>query len=110
MTIVHSAQGSRIVVAINGDLDMKTAGPLREALDQLIDRYRDKHLVIDLAEVDFIDSSGLGVLLGRYKKLAAEDRSLSLVGVRPSVKAVLALTGMLAIIPVAESAPRPGKF
>ncbi len=101
MTIVHTIQGNRILVAIHGDLDLPTAAPLREALDELLDRYRDKGLVLDLSEVSFIDSSGIGVVLGRYKRMAG--RSLSLTGVRPNVRGVLELAGITAIIPMSDA-------
>jgi stage II sporulation protein AA (anti-sigma F factor antagonist) len=107
MTIVHTIQGSRILVAIHGDLDLPTAAPLREALDELLDRYRDKGLVLDLSEVNFIDSSGLGVILGRYKRMTG--RPLSLIGVRPNVRAVLELAGITAIIPVADAIRQTAK-
>lgn len=100
MTIVHTIQGERLVVGIKGDLDLKTAEPLREALDRLIARLAPKELILDLAEVEFVDSSGLGVILGRYKRLSATGRTLSLTGVRPSIRAVLDLAGISAIIPV----------
>lgn len=102
MTIIHTIQGNKVTVAVNGDLDLKTAGPLRESLDSLVERYRDKHLVLDLAEVDFIDSSGLGVILGRYRKLKSQGRALTLVGVKPGVRAVLELAGITTIISVAD--------
>lgn len=104
MTIVHTVQGTTIRVALKGDLDLKTADPLREALDKLIDRYREKNLILDLAEVDFVDSSGLGVILGRYRRLNAQSRSISLVGVKPSVRAVLQLAGIDSIMSVTDLA------
>ncbi len=107
MTIVHTIQGSRILVAVNGDLDLTSAAPLRDALDELIDRYREKSLVLDLADVDFIDSSGLGVILGRFRRMSG--RPLSLVGVRPAVKAVLELAGITSILPVADAVRPPVK-
>lgn len=103
MTIVHTIQGPSIRVAIHGDLDLKTADPLRDALDKLIDRYRDKTLVLDLSEVDFVDSSGLGVILGRYRRLSTSSRTIALVGVKPSVRAVLELAGIDSIMSVSDS-------
>ncbi|AUW93624.1 MAG: anti-sigma factor antagonist [Sulfobacillus thermosulfidooxidans] len=101
MTIVHTVQGRRILVAVNGDLDLTSAAPLRDALDELLERYRDKALVLDLSDVEFIDSSGLGVILGRFRKMG--DRPFSLVGVRPSVKAVLELAGITDLLPVTDA-------
>jgi len=103
MTIVHAVQGKTILVALRGELDLKTADPLREALDALVDRYSDKHLTIDLTDVEFIDSSGLGVLLGRYRRLKPAGRHLSLTGVRPAVRSVLELAGLDAIISITDA-------
>lgn len=106
MTVVHTVQGGRVLIALNGDLDLKTSGPLRDALDRLIDRMREKDWVLDLAEVDFMDSSGLGVILGRFRRLKATGRSLSIVGARPAVRAVLDLAGVSAIMPVSDYLPK----
>lgn len=103
MTIVHAVQGNYVLVGLKGDMDLKTADPLREALDKLIDRYRNKNLVLDLGDVDFVDSSGLGVILGRYRRLQGQGRTISLQGVKPSVKVVLELAGIDSIINVSES-------
>jgi stage II sporulation protein AA (anti-sigma F factor antagonist) len=103
MTIIHSVHRQYVHVRIKGDLDLKTAEPLRDSLDQLIDRYGDKDLVLDLEDVPFIDSSGLGVILGRYRRLTQQNRSLRLEGVRPSVKVVLELAGIDSIISIGES-------
>ncbi len=104
MTIVHALEGRYLRVAVKGDLDLKTAIPLREALDKLTDRYRDRHLLLDLTEVGFVDSSGLGVILGRHRRLMAQGRTISLSGVRPSVKAVLELAGIDSIINITHIA------
>lgn len=102
MTIMHLAEPTRVRVAIMGDLDLTTADALRDRLEDLILRYPDKDLILDLKDVAFIDSSGLGVILGRYRRLRAEGRRLALVGVRPSVRAVLDVAGVTTIVAVAE--------
>ncbi len=103
MTIMHSVQGRVVRVVLKGDLDLKTADPLRDALNKLLDRYRDCDLLLDLSEVQFVDSSGLGVLLGRYRRLSAQGRGMSLVGVRPGVKTILELAGIDSIMKVNQS-------
>lgn len=90
-------------MVLKGDLDLKTADPLRDALDKLIDRYRDRSVVLDLSEVGFVDSSGLGVILGRYRKLSAQGRTISIAGVRPPVRAVLELAGIDSIMNISDS-------
>ena len=102
---MHSLEGRLVRVVLKGELDLKTADPLRQALDKLLDRYRDRDLLLDLAEVPFVDSSGLGVLLGRYRRLAAQGRGISLTGVRPGVRSLLELAGIDSIMNVNKEVP-----
>lgn len=106
MTIVHAVFSERLLVAIKGELDLKVAGELRKTLDQLIDRYPDRDVTLDLSEVPFVDSSGLGVILGRYKRLSAAGRALQLTGVRPPVRAVLDLAGISQLLSVQDYVPK----
>ncbi len=102
MTIVHLPEPTRVRVAITGDLDLTTADSLRERLDDLIVRYPDKDLILDLKDVPFIDSSGLGVILGRYRRLQDRGRRMGLIGVRANVRSVLEVAGVSRIISVGE--------
>lgn len=103
MTIVHLLDGNRLILALSGDLDLTTADALAEALDDILNHYPQKEVALDLGEVDFIDSSGLGVILGRYRRLSRQGRALSLVSVRPQVRAVFEIAGIPAIMPVLSS-------
>lgn len=106
MTIVHTVQGRHVTVAVKGDLDLKTAEPLRQALDKITEKYRDHGLVVDLAEVSFVDSSGLGVILGRFRRLSGEGRTMALSGARPQVRVVLDMAGISSIMNVTDYAFR----
>ncbi len=106
MTIIHMLDGQRLVLALNGDLDLTTAKALTEALDGLLRHYPLRQVVLDLGEVSFVDSSGLGVILGRYRRLRSAGRELSLVGVRPAVRAVLEVAGIPSLMPVVDAHPK----
>jgi len=103
MTIIHMLDGNRLLLGLNGDLDLTTADALAQALDDLLNRYPQDEVALDLGEVNFIDSSGLGVILGRYRRLSRQGRHLSLVAVRPGVRVVLEIAGIPSLIPVAYS-------
>ena len=107
MTIVHMIDRNRLVLALNGDLDLTTADALREALDDLLSHYPQKQVALDLGDVDFVDSSGLGVILGRYRRLKQAGRSLCLIGVRPSVLSVLEIAGIPSVMAVAGVPSKP---
>ena len=85
-----------------GELDIQTTGKLREALR---DCARDGHtdVVVDLGAVTFMDSSGLGVLVGGLKNARAHHGSLGLVRPSPSVLKILTITGLTKVFEVHDS-------
>lgn len=87
------------VVAVQGELDLFTAPRLHEALVQAI-ALGAHSVVADLADVTFIDSTALGVLIDASKQLRVCDGSLAIAGPNGSVRRVLELTGLDRIIDV----------
>jgi anti-sigma B factor antagonist len=79
------------VVAPRGDLDMAVAGDLRRTLVDLIDRGRHR-LVVDLAAVPYVDSSGMGALVAALKHARTQGGDLRLAALQEDVRAVFALT------------------
>lgn len=70
--------GDRSVVTVSGEIDVASADGLRERLNQLVSAGRTS-LVVDLTAVDFMDSTGLGVLVGMLKKVRSAGGRLDLV-------------------------------
>jgi stage II sporulation protein AA (anti-sigma F factor antagonist) len=91
-----------LFVEIAGELDLKIADKLRTELDRLIDENPGKELILDFSNVNFIDSSGLGVLLGRYKKVYSTGNKIYIKDVQPQVKRVLELSGITRLINVTD--------
>jgi anti-sigma B factor antagonist len=83
------------ILAVAGEIDVATSPELRRELHQLADR-EPASLVLDLSDVTFIDSSGLGVLVGALKRLREEDRGdiLVLEGLQEPVRKVFDITGL----------------
>jgi stage II sporulation protein AA (anti-sigma F factor antagonist) len=103
---VHIAikrQGRSANVRLSGEFDLKAAPQVREQLDGLIDAGLQR-IVIDLRQVRFLDSSGLGVLLGRYRRLSERGGSIYLV-TEPegSVRTVLEMSGVRQVMPLLAS-------
>jgi anti-sigma B factor antagonist len=85
--------GGRAVIRVAGDVDIETAPSLRFAVRELLDgEHRD--LVIDVSRVDFIDSTGLGVLVGALKDTQAGGGELELICTQPKMLKLLHLTGL----------------
>ncbi len=94
MEYCHTLKKKALVVRIAGEVDMHTAPSLKEYLDTLLATYPTlKHLVLDLEEVRFIDSSGLGVILGRYKVIARRGGELVFFRSSPQIQRLLELSG-----------------
>ncbi|MCU1454470.1 MAG: anti-sigma factor antagonist [Acidimicrobiales bacterium] len=81
------------VLAVGGEIDVATAPRLRE---QLITLVNDGHhrIVVDLGSVDFLDSTGLGVLVGALKRVRTHDGDLALVCDEPRILKVFEITGL----------------
>lgn len=81
------------VVSVLGEVDVATAPALREALDAAVDGGSDP-LVVDLSAVTFIDSTGLGVLIGARKRCIDAGRELRVVVSEPRILKVFEITGL----------------
>lgn len=92
-----------LLFKIKGELDLKCADALRKRLDQEIRKSGAKHLILDFAGVSFIDSSGLGVILGRYRKLAPLGGKISIRNCNNQVYRIMEISGLTRIMQVDKS-------
>ena len=91
------------VARVAGDLDVATAPRLREQLVRLITDGRVR-VVLDLDDVDFLDSTGLGVIVGVLKRARTHGGDLRLVCTKPAIRKVFEITALDRTMPLAESA------
>ena len=91
-----------IYVKIYGEIDLKIADDLRQELDETLDKSDKINLVLDFVGVDFIDSSGLGVILGRYKKISIQGGKIVILNPNPNVKRILELSGLNSLVEVKD--------
>jgi anti-sigma B factor antagonist len=82
------------VLRIGGEVDVYTAPQLRERVIQLLANGA-RHIIADLREVDFLDSTGLGALVGSLKRLREQDGSLKLVTAADRILTIFRLTGLV---------------
>ncbi|MBO1285886.1 STAS domain-containing protein [Streptomyces sp. CAI-21] len=95
-------EGSSAVVTPAGELDHHTAELLREPLEEAVSQGRAR-LVVDCAQLEFCDSTGLNVLLGARLKAEAAGGGVHLVAMRPVVARVFQITGAEAVFTVHDS-------
>lgn len=85
-------------VQVEGELDMRGAELFRDTIDQALDESGVKHIVLNMKNVSFIDSAGLGVILGRYKRISHIGGRMSAVQIQPQVARLLEVSGLFRII------------
>jgi anti-sigma B factor antagonist len=96
-----SVDGDETVVSVAGDLDIPTSLRLRARLDGLVDEGAST-LVIDLAGVGFMDSTGLGTLVGALKHVRQAGGHMALRAPTPAVLRVIEITGLTKVLPIRE--------
>lgn len=99
MQIKSKIYNFTLYVMISGELDEHTALYTRNKLDEIFSKIDFKQIIIDLSELDFMDSTGIGVLIGRYKKM--KDKGVSIFICNPSTHAekIFKMTGLYDIMP-----------
>ena len=99
MQIKSRVHKNILYVLLCGELDEHSASYTRITLDEIFDKPNFDKIVVDLSELEFMDSTGIGVLIGRYKKM--KDKSIPIFIANPSVHAekIFKITGLYEIMP-----------
>jgi anti-sigma B factor antagonist len=108
LSMDNRTDGDRMVVDVGGEIDVYTAPKLRERLVELINSGH-YHLIVNLEGVDFLDSTGLGVLVGALKRVRAHEGSLLLVCTQERLLKIFRITGLAKVFPIYESVEAAAK-
>ena len=98
----HSRKDGIEIVTVEGEIDIYTAPRLRELLIDLVSRGS-YQLVVNLDKVGFLDSTGLGVLVGGLKRVQAHDGSLDLVCTQQRILKILKITGLTEVFGIYQT-------
>jgi anti-sigma B factor antagonist len=98
----HYAKDGIEVIDIRGEIDMYTAPRLRELLIDLVSKGS-YQLVVNLDKVGFLDSTGLGVLVGGLRRVRAHDGSLDLVCTREPILKIFRITGLTEVFGIYQT-------
>lgn len=103
LDINSKRRGETLIVHIKGELDHNTASNARETLTQLIEDESIKNMVIDLSALNFMDSSGIGMFIGRYKVLAKRNGSMATYGLNAHIRKIWEISGLYRIIEIYDN-------
>ena len=103
MEIFCRTTGSALVATLQGELDHHSASFVREELEAKFSASGMRNLIFDLSKLQFMDSAGLGVLIGRYKMVSALGGQARIAAPSGEADKLLALSGIYKIIPPYKS-------
>lgn len=96
MNVTVEASGSIVIAYLIGEIDHHTAADVREKIDSQIVLKKPNHLIIDFRNVTFMDSSGIGLVMGRYRLMKSIScfSSIEIKNVTVQTKKIMELAGL----------------
>ena len=102
MNINYVKKDKLLVVEITEEIDHHVAEKIRRKVDDEITRYMPRKTIFDFSRVTFMDSAGIGMLIGRYKMMKLIGGSLEIVNISQTVRRILEMSGISKIISMKE--------
>lgn len=103
MQLTFKKQGNTLIVSLRGELDHHNAAKIREELDRRFNSSGAVNLILNFQDLKFMDSSGLGIIIGRYKIVSALGGKTLIAAPGDQTKRIMALAGIGKIISVTGS-------
>lgn len=98
LEVIFSIFDDVLTAELFGELDHHQAAGVREAIDREINEYDTKNLILDFSKVRYMDSSGIGMVLGRYRKLDEKGGSVVISGCSAVVQNILNMAGIFSLM------------
>ena len=101
MNINYMEKDKSLLIEITEEIDHHLADKVRRKVDNEITRYMPRKTIFDFSRVTFMDSAGIGMIIGRYKMMRLIGGTLEINNASSSVKKILEMSGIMKIVPVA---------
>ena len=102
MEITYIKKDKRLIFEIEEDIDECCVQKIRRRIDNEIQRYMPKEVIFDFSNVSFMDSAGIGLIIGRYKFTNMLGGKLEVANLTQSVRKIFEMSGILKLIPITE--------
>ncbi|MFD2672834.1 anti-sigma F factor antagonist [Marinicrinis sediminis] len=103
MELEMDTHPSAVIVRLKGELDHHTADLVRSRMEEVIEQGNRPHVILSMKELTFMDSSGLGVILGRYKQLSNRGGKMVVCDMNESVYRLFEMSGLFKILTIEEN-------
>ncbi len=100
MNLEFIESGQALTIRLKGELDHHSADESRILIDEKINKGKFKKLIIDFKNLDFIDSSGIGFVIGRYKVIRKRNGVIEIINANAKVRKILDMSGIGKIIEI----------
>ena len=94
MSVEIKVKGETVTACLQGEIDHHSAGEMRREIDRAVDLNMPASLTLDFSGVTFMDSSGIGLVMGRYRNLAKTGAQLRVMGTSPQIYKMMKLAGI----------------
>lgn len=94
MPVIIDTEEKTVIAHLSGEIDHHNAKDLRSDIDSAIDRHHPENVVLDFSDVTFMDSSGIGLVMGRYKTAALFGGRVTVENTSVQIKKVMRLAGL----------------
>jgi stage II sporulation protein AA (anti-sigma F factor antagonist) len=102
VNVKHFVEEKVLVFEITEELDHHITEIIRRRIDYEIQRFMPKRVILDFNRVVFMDSAGVGLVIGRYKTASSYGTKLEMINVNSKIRRVFEMSGVLKIIPIIE--------
>ena len=102
MNIDYHNKDKLLLIEITEEIDHHTVEKIRRKVDNEITRYMPRKIVFDFNKVTFMDSAGIGMILGRYKMIKMLGGNLEMINVSKMLKKIFEMSGITRICPIVE--------
>ena len=103
MECIYVPKDKQLTLKITEEIDEHTTEKLRRKIDNEITRFLPRKVIFDFSNVSFMDSAGIGMLLGRYKVIKMLGGQLELENVNKQIRRIFEISGILKIIPLVNN-------
>ena len=94
MSVKITVNGEVVTAYLEGEIDHHSAGVMRNEIDAVVEKNTPSMLILDFRDVSFMDSSGIGLVMGRYKLLKPYGAELHVTNTSPQIGKVMKLTDL----------------
>ncbi len=103
MNSVFLERDKTLLIEITEEIDHHEADKLRRKIDENITRYMPRKVIFDFNKVSFMDSAGIGMVIGRYKMVNMIGGTTQMKNVKKSIRKIFEMSGVSKIIPIIDS-------